>query len=79
MLPVLRAALFISLLLAAAASDLKSRTIPYSVCILLTLTGLIYFSPVRLWGALAALPLLIAALCKPEGIGGGDIILAFGL
>ena len=53
--------------------DLRKRIIPDSICLFIALTGLMDFSPVRLWGVLAALPLLIAALCKPEGIGGGDI------
>ncbi|ETA81743.1 prepilin peptidase [Youngiibacter fragilis] len=67
------AVLFFCLLLAASVWDLRKRIIPDSICLLIALTGLMDFSPVRLWGALAALPLLIAALCKPEGIGGGDI------
>ena len=69
----LQAVLFFCLLLAASVWDLRKRIIPDSLCLLIALTGLINFSPVRLWGVLAALPLLIAALCKPEGIGGGDI------
>ncbi len=69
----LQAVLFFCLLLAASVWDLRKRIIPDSICLLIALTGLMDFSPVRLWGVLAALPLLIAALCKPEGIGGGDI------
>ncbi len=69
----LQAVLFFCLLLAASVWDLRKRIIPDSICLFIALTGLINFSPVRLWGVLAALPLLIAALCKPEGIGGGDI------
>ena len=67
----LQAVLFFCLLLAASVWDLRKRIIPDSICLFIALTGLINFSPVRLWGVLAALPLLIAALCKPEGIGGG--------
>lgn len=70
---IAQAVLFLCLLLAASVWDLRKRVIPDGICLLIALTGLINFSPVRLWGVLAALPLLIAALCKPEGIGGGDI------
>ena len=69
----LQAVLFFCLLLAASVWDLRKRIIPDSICLLIALTGLIDFSPVNLLGVLAALPLLIAALCKPGGIGGGDI------
>ena len=69
----LQAVLFFCLLLAASVWDLRKRIIPDSICLLIALTGLIDFSPVNLLGVLAALPLLIAALYKPEGIGGGDI------
>ena len=70
---IAQAVLFFCLLLAASVWDLRKRIIPDSICLLIALTGLIDFSPVNLLGVLAALPLLIAALCKPEGIGGGDI------
>lgn len=69
----LQAVLFFCLLLAASVWDLRKRIIPDSICLMIALTGLMDFSPVRLLGVLAALPLLIAALCKPEGVGGGDI------
>ena len=71
--PLLQAAFFIALLGIAAVTDIRARIIPDSVCALVALTGLIDFSPVRLFGILAALPLLIAALCKQDSIGGGDI------
>ena len=67
------AVLFFCLLLAASVWDLRKRIIPDSICLMIALTGLMDFSPVRLLGVLAALPLLIATLYKPEGIGGGDI------
>lgn len=70
---IAQAVLFSFLLMAASVWDLRKRTIPDSICILIALTGLIEFSPVRFLGILAALPLLIAALCKTDGIGGGDI------
>ena len=69
----LQAVLFSCLLMAASVWDLHKRIIPDSICLLIALTGLIDFSPVRLLGILAALPLLIAALCKQDGVGGGDI------
>lgn len=65
--------LFSCLLMVASVWDLRKRIIPDSICILIALTGLIDFSPVKFLGILAALPLLIAALCKQDGIGGGDI------
>ncbi|WP_449290345.1 prepilin peptidase [Oscillibacter ruminantium] len=70
---IAQAVLFFCLLLAASVWDIRKRIIPDSICLLIALTGLIDFSPVNLLGVLAALPLLIAALYKSEGIGGGDI------
>ena len=70
---IAQAVLFSFLLMAASVWDLRKRIIPDSICLLIALTGLIDFSPVNLLGVLAALPLLLAALYKPEGIGGGDI------
>ena len=70
---IAQAVLFLCLLLAASVWDLRKRIIPDSICLMIALTGLMDFSPVRLLGVLAALPLLIATLYKPEGIGGGDI------
>ena len=64
---------FSCLLMAASVWDLRKRIIPDSICILIALTGLINFSPVKFLGILAALPLLIAALIKEGGMGGGDI------
>jgi len=70
---VLQAVFFISLLAVATAFDIRKRIIPNTVCAGIALAGLIYFSPANLFGILAALPLLIAALCKQGSIGGGDI------
>lgn len=70
---VIQAVFFIALLAAASVFDIRKRIIPDSICALVALTGLIAFSPVRLFGILAALPLLIAALCKQGDIGGADI------
>ena len=70
---VMQAVFFIALLATASVFDIRKKIIPDSICALIALAGLICFSPVRLFGILAALPLLIAALCKQGGIGGGDI------
>ena len=70
---IAQAVLFSCLLMAASVWDLRERIIPDGICILIALTGLIEFSPVNFLGVLAALPLLLAALLKEGGIGGGDI------
>jgi len=70
---ILQGVLFCCLLLIASYVDIKKRIIPDTICILLFLTGLMNFSPVNLFGILAALPLLIAAVWKENSIGGGDI------
>ncbi len=70
---MVQAVLFAVLLVAASAIDIRERIIPNSICVMLALAGLIGFSPVRLLGILAALPLFIAAAVKPGSIGGGDI------
>ena len=65
--------LFVGPLVFAGVSDLRSRTIPYSACILLTLAGLISFSPANLFGLLLAVPFFFAA---GRGRGGaGDTLL----
>ena len=51
----------------------KFPLIPDFLCLLTAAAGLISFSPAQLFGVLAALPLLIAALIRPECMGGGDI------
>lgn len=58
---------------AASAVDCRKRTIPDFLCLLTAAAGLISFSPAQFFGVLAALPLLIAALIRPECMGGGDI------
>jgi leader peptidase (prepilin peptidase)/N-methyltransferase len=70
---MLKAMLFAALLCATSDIDIRSRVIPNSICAALALTSLIAFSPRRLPGVLAALPLLAAAMIKPGSIGGGDI------
>jgi len=70
---LIQAVFFITLLLLASAIDIKRRIIPNIICALVALTGLIHFSPVKAFGILAALPLLIAAMYEQNSIGGGDI------
>lgn len=70
---IAQAVLFSCLLMAASVWDFRKRIIPDSICLLIALAGLIDFSPAKLLGILAALPLLIAALYRPGGVGGGDI------
>ena len=54
--------------------DIRTRTIPDGLCLAVALTALLDFSPLRLLGPLAALPLLLAACCgERQGVGGGDI------
>ena len=69
----MQALLFLTALTAASAVDCRERTIPDFLCLLTAAAGLISFSPAQLFGVLAALPLLIAALIRPECMGGGDI------
>jgi leader peptidase (prepilin peptidase)/N-methyltransferase len=73
MAAAVQTALFAGILLAAALCDIRRREIPDSLCVILALAGLIDFSPAKLPGILAALPLLIAAMTKEGSIGGGDI------
>ena len=76
LLYAIQAALFITLLAIASVTDVNERVISNNMCALIALTGLIGFSPVKLFGILAALPLFIAAVCKEGSIGGGDIKMA---
>lgn len=69
----MQALLFLTALATASAVDCRRRTIPDSLCLLTAAAGLISFSPAQFFGVLAALPLLIAALIRPECMGGGDI------
>ena len=74
----LQAVLFLFLLAAVSACDIKSREIPDSLQAAIALLSLLHFSPWNLAGALTALPYLLVALAwkEPGGIGGGDIKLA---
>lgn len=64
--------IFFALLFLASVFDIRKRMIPDTFCLLIALTGLIGFEPVKLLGILTALPLLLAALVW-GGMGGGDI------
>lgn len=70
---LVQAALFIALLLAASAFDIRKRIVPNTICALIAGAGLLQFSPARLLGVLAALPLLLAAMGREGSMGGGDI------
>ena len=70
---VAQAALFCCLLLAASVWDLRKRIVPDTLCVLIFCLGLRTLTPDKLFGVLLALPLLIAALIKEDGMGGGDI------
>jgi len=72
-LPAIQMFLFVTFLIAASVFDLNWRIIPDFLCSLIFLTGLLTFTPVKLFGILLALPLLAAALIKEGGMGGGDI------
>lgn len=70
---VAQAALFCCLLLAASVWDIRKRIVPDTLCVLIFCLGLRTLTPDKLFGVLLALPLLIAALIKEGGMGGGDI------
>lgn len=76
MLCVVKDIAFVSLLLTASITDLRSRTIPYTVCALIALTGLIGYSPVRLWGLLLSVPFFIASGFDKGGAGDFFLIAA---
>lgn len=76
LLPTLQMGLFFALLAWASITDVRKRIVPNTACIGIAAAGLLCFSPLNLLGALAAVPLLAAALCSQEGIGGGDVKLA---
>lgn len=70
---ILQGVLFSFLLMVASYTDIKRREIPEKICILIALLGLLRFSFVNLLGIFVAMPFLIAATLKENGIGGGDI------
>ncbi|HML39003.1 MAG TPA: A24 family peptidase [Bacillota bacterium] len=68
-----QAAIFLILLLAASVWDIRKRIIPDELNAMILCTGLLTFAPVKLAGLLIGLPLLISALLREGGMGGGDI------
>jgi len=72
LLLIMQGGIFIALLLSASIIDIQKRIIPDTYCLYIALIGFICFEPVKLFGVLAALPLLLAALLW-GGMGGGDI------
>ncbi len=70
---IAQAVLFFALLFAASVWDIRKRIIPDELNAMILCTGLLTFTPVNLAGLLLGMPLLIAALLKEGGMGGGDI------
>ena len=68
-----QAVLFFCLMGCAVCTDIKKREIPTAIWSSVALISLIDFNAVHLFGILATLPLLFAAMISPSGIGGGDI------
>ena len=65
---------FFSVLVYASYIDVKTRTVPNRIYILLLLTGLITISLPSLTGfIMTGLPLLISALVPKTELGGGDV------
>jgi leader peptidase (prepilin peptidase)/N-methyltransferase len=79
MRPVLCGLLFVSALTAASVSDIRSRTIPYSACILLAAAGLISFSPAHLFGLILAVPFFLASGFGRGGAGDTMLVAAASL
>lgn len=68
----IQAIFFLALLLTASVIDLRTRTIPDTLNVLIALTSFFVFEPWNLIGIFTALPFLLAAVfCG--GMGGGDI------
>lgn len=65
--------LFSCLLIVASVWDIRKRIIPDTICIAVAMVGLLTFHPTKLLGILLGIPLLIAALAKEGGMGGGDV------
>lgn len=63
--------LFAALLLAAAWIDYQEHIIPDILNLGIALSALLCFRPANLWGLLAAVPFLVAAM--GGGMGGGDV------
>ena len=70
-LALMQTVLFAVLLLAAAWIDCREHIIPDILNLGLALSALLCFRPANLWGLLAAVPFLVAAM--GGGMGGGDV------
>ncbi|MDK9711245.1 prepilin peptidase [Acidaminobacter sp.] len=70
---IVQAVLFFCLMGCAVYTDIKKREIPTAIWSLVALISILDFKIVHLFGIMAALPLLFAAMVSPSGIGGGDI------
>ena len=70
---IVQTVLFCCLIFAASVWDVCRRTIPDVICLSILLTGFVDFNAYNAFGVLLGLPLLIAALVKEGGMGGGDI------
>ena len=70
-LALMQIILFAALLLAAAWIDCRRHIIPDILNLGIALSALLCFRPANLWGLLAAVPFLIAAM--GGGMGGGDV------
>ncbi|GAB6106130.1 MULTISPECIES: prepilin peptidase [Clostridia] len=70
---IIQTVLFFCLMGCAVYTDIKKREIPAIIWSLVALISILDFKTVHLFGILVALPLLIAAMMSPTGIGGGDI------
>lgn len=68
---MLQTVLFVVLLLAAAWIDCREHIIPDILNLGIALSALLCFRPANLWGFLAAVPFLAAAM--GGGMGGGDV------
>ena len=69
---LLQGGFFTALLIAASVCDVKKQLIPDRVCIGITLTGLLTFTPEKLLGLVTAVLLFVIALWL-GGLDGGDI------
>ena len=72
---ILQGVLFVCILGLITHADIKRREIPVNLCCLMVIISLLDFNAVNIFGIGAALPFFIAAIIKPSGMGGGDIML----
>lgn len=70
---IVQAVLFFCLMGCSVYTDIKKREIPTFIWLSVALISVLDFKTFHLFGILAALPLLVAGVLSPSGIGGGDI------